>query len=191
MRDSVPSARYSHVCHVLRLWRILLIPTCSLLTLWYHHNNIILCWSCHKYILTPIFCKCTVAMTTKLQGAVCNGVCIYVCACVRVCVCIYIGSSFLLFPPLPLPPLSFYFPPSFLILLLHVCHLNALNVKVPVVGKPLTYEQYVTFAVLTAFPCHVYRVMVRVMKYVIQWNLYIAVTPRKQPSGCYIQVVCL
>ena len=25
----------------------------------------------------------------------------------------------------------------------------------------------------------------------IQWNLYIAVTPRKQPSGCYIQVACL
>ena len=27
MRDSVPSARYSHVCNVLRLWRIWLIPT--------------------------------------------------------------------------------------------------------------------------------------------------------------------
>ena len=25
----------------------------------------------------------------------------------------------------------------------------------------------------------------------VQWNLYIAVTPRKQPSGCYIQVACL
>ena len=27
MRDSVPSARYSRVCNVLRLWRIWLIPT--------------------------------------------------------------------------------------------------------------------------------------------------------------------
>ena len=27
MRDSVPSARYSSVCNVLRLWRISLIPT--------------------------------------------------------------------------------------------------------------------------------------------------------------------
>ena len=27
MRDSVPSARYSSVCNVLRLWNILLIPT--------------------------------------------------------------------------------------------------------------------------------------------------------------------
>ena len=27
MRDSVPSARYSSVCNVLRQWRILLIPT--------------------------------------------------------------------------------------------------------------------------------------------------------------------
>ena len=27
MRDSVPSARYSPVCNVLRLWRIRLIPT--------------------------------------------------------------------------------------------------------------------------------------------------------------------
>ena len=27
MRDSVPSARYSPVCNVLRLWRISLIPT--------------------------------------------------------------------------------------------------------------------------------------------------------------------
>ena len=27
MHDSVPSARYSSVCNVLRLWRIWLIPT--------------------------------------------------------------------------------------------------------------------------------------------------------------------
>ena len=27
MRDSVPSARYSSICNVLRLWRISLIPT--------------------------------------------------------------------------------------------------------------------------------------------------------------------
>ena len=27
MRDGVPSARYSSVCNVLRLWRIWLIPT--------------------------------------------------------------------------------------------------------------------------------------------------------------------
>ena len=27
IRDSVPSARYSSVCNVLRLWNILLIPT--------------------------------------------------------------------------------------------------------------------------------------------------------------------
>ena len=31
----------------------------------------------------------------------------------------------------------------------------------------------------------------RSSKKCIQWNLYIAVTPRKQPSGCYIQVACL
>ena len=33
MHDSVPSARYSSVCNVLRQWRIWLIPTYSLLTL--------------------------------------------------------------------------------------------------------------------------------------------------------------
>ena len=27
MRDSVPSARYIHICNVLHLWRIWLIPT--------------------------------------------------------------------------------------------------------------------------------------------------------------------
>ena len=33
MRDSVPSARYSSVCNVLRQWNISLIPTYSLPTL--------------------------------------------------------------------------------------------------------------------------------------------------------------
>ena len=34
MRDSVPSARYSSVCNVLRLWRISLIPTYRLYRLY-------------------------------------------------------------------------------------------------------------------------------------------------------------
>ena len=40
MRDSVPSARYSSVCNVLRQWSILLIPTYRVYRLYYDLSHI-------------------------------------------------------------------------------------------------------------------------------------------------------
>ena len=42
MRDSVPIARYSSVCNVLRLWRISLIPTYGLVQTILAENNVII-----------------------------------------------------------------------------------------------------------------------------------------------------
>ena len=39
MRDSVPNAIYSSVCNVLRLWRILLIPTYRVYRLYDYKNK--------------------------------------------------------------------------------------------------------------------------------------------------------
>ena len=51
MRDSVPSARYSGVCNVLRLWSISLIPTFRV----YRLYGPLSCVSCVISILTVTF----------------------------------------------------------------------------------------------------------------------------------------
>ena len=51
MHDSVPSARYSSVCNVLRQWRIWLIPTYRVYRL---YDSVVL-YSCERSKLSTLF----------------------------------------------------------------------------------------------------------------------------------------
>ena len=54
MRDSVPSARYSSICNVLRLWKISLIPTYRVYQLYDIYIFFYIYRSCALYILYSI-----------------------------------------------------------------------------------------------------------------------------------------
>ena len=60
MRDSVPSARYSPVCNVLRLWRISLIPTYRVYRLY------------DKYVLLSHLLMRSCSMVSPLEPLCCS-----------------------------------------------------------------------------------------------------------------------